>query len=241
MQIGMIGLGRMGANMVRRLLRGGHQCVVFDKNEDSVKDLAKEGAIGATSLEDFVAKLKPPRAAWLMVPAAAVDDTLHGLGAQMQKGDIIVDGGNSYYIDDIRRAKELKPRGVHYLDVGTSGGVWGFERGFCLMIGGEAEPVRRLDPIFKTLAPGRGDISRTPGRDKSAGTAEEGYLVLWAFRRRPFRQDGSQRHRIRPHGGVCRRAEHSAARQRGQAGPDRRCRDDTPAQSGTLSIRLQSG
>ena len=166
----------MGANMVRRLQRGGHQCVVFDRNEDSVKDSAKEGAIGATSLEDFVANLEPPRVAWLMVPAAAVDGTLHDLGALVQKGDIIVDGGNSYYIDDIRRAKELKPRGVYYLDVGTSGGVWGSERGYCLMIGGEAEPVRHLDPIFKTLAPGRGDISRTPGRENSAGTAEEGYL-----------------------------------------------------------------
>src|SRR6202162_4023239 len=176
MQIGMIGLGRMGTNMVRRLQRGGHQCVVFDKNQDNVKDLGKEGATGSTSLDDFVAKLKPPRAVWLMVPAAAVEDTLHGLCAQMQKDDIIVDGGNSYYIDDIRRAKELKPRGVHYLDVGTSDGVWGFERGFCLMIGGEAEPVRRLDPVFKTLAPGRGDISRTPGREKSPGTAEEGYI-----------------------------------------------------------------
>jgi 6-phosphogluconate dehydrogenase len=176
MQIGMIGLGRMGANMVRRLQRGGHQCVVFDRNEDSVKDSAKEGAIGATSLEDFVANLEPPRVAWLMVPAAAVDGTLHDLGALVQKGDIIVDGGNSYYIDDIRRAKELKPRGVYYLDVGTSGGVWGSERGYCVMLGGAAEPVRHLDPIFKTLAPGRGDISRTPGRENSAGTAEEGYL-----------------------------------------------------------------
>ena len=176
MQIGMIGLGRMGANMVGRLQRGGHQCVVFDRNEDSVKDSAKEGATGAISLEDFVAKLEPPRVAWLMVPAAAVDGTLHDLGALVQKGDIIVDGGNSYYIDDIRRAKELKPRGIYYLDVGTSGGVWGSERGYCLMIGGEAEPVRHLDPIFKTLAPGRGDISRTPGRENSAGTAEEGYL-----------------------------------------------------------------
>ena len=176
MQIGMIGLGRMGANMVGRLQRGGHQCVVFDRNEDSVKDSAKEGAIGATSLEDFVANLEPPRVAWLMVPAAAVDGTLHDLGALVQKGDIIVDGGNSYYIDDIRRAKELKPRGIYYLDVGTSGGVWGSERGYCLMIGGEAEPIRHLDPIFKTLAPGRGDISRTPGRENSAGTAEEGYL-----------------------------------------------------------------
>jgi 6-phosphogluconate dehydrogenase len=176
MQIGMIGLGRMGANMVRRLQRGGHQCVVFDRSQDTVRDVGKEGATGAASLQDFVAKLNPPRAAWLMVPAAAVDDTLHGLGALMQKGDIIVDGGNSYYIDDIRRAKELQPRGVHYLDVGTSGGVWGFDRGFCLMIGGDAEAVRHLDPVFKTLAPGRGDISRTPGRETSPGTAEEGYL-----------------------------------------------------------------
>jgi len=172
----MIGLGRMGSNMVRRLLHGGHQCVVFDSNQDSVTALGKEGATGATSLEDFVAKLKPPRAAWLMVPAAAVGDTLDGLRAQMQNGDIVVDGGNSYYIDDIRRAGELKQRGIDYLDVGTSGGVWGFERGFCLMIGGEAEPVRLLDPVFKTLAPGRGDIARTPGREASAGTAEEGYL-----------------------------------------------------------------
>jgi len=162
--------------MVGRLQRGGHQCVVFDRNEDSVKDSAKEGATGAISLEDFVAKLEPPRVAWLMVPAAAVDGTLHDLGTLVQKDDIIVDGGNSYYIDDIRRAKELKPRGIYYLDVGTSGGVWGSERGYCLMIGGEAEPIRHLDPIFKTLAPGRGDISRTPGRENSAGTAEEGYL-----------------------------------------------------------------
>jgi len=176
MQIGMIGLGRMGANMVRRLQRGGHQCVVFDKNRDNVSDLAKEGATGAASLEDFAAKLKPPRTAWLMVPAPAVDETLRDLCTQMQKGDIVVDGGNSYYIDDIRRAGELKPRGVYYLDVGTSGGVWGFERGFCIMIGGEAEPVRYLDPVFKTLAPGRGDIARTPGRENSSGTAEDGYL-----------------------------------------------------------------
>jgi len=180
MQIGMIGLGRMGANMVRRLRHGGHECVVFDKNPDNVKTLAKEGATGAATIEDFVAKLKPPRAAWMMVPAAAVDETLQGLGARMQKDDIIVDGGNSYYIDDIRRAKELKPRGVHYLDVGTSGGVWGVDRGFCLMIGGDAETVRHLDPVFKTLAPGRGDISRTPGREKSPGTAEEGYLYCGA-------------------------------------------------------------
>ena len=176
MQIGMIGLGRMGANMVRRLQRDGHQCVVYDRNQDNVSALAKEGATGATSPQDFVAKLKAPRAAWMMLPAAAVDDTLKGLSAHMQKGDIIVDGGNSYYIDDIRRGQELKPKGIYYLDVGTSGGVFGLERGFCLMIGGEAEPVRHLDPVFKTLAPGRGDISRTPGREKSPGTAEEGYL-----------------------------------------------------------------
>ncbi len=176
MQIGMVGLGRMGANMVRRLQPAGHQCVVFDKNQDNVDDLVKEGATGAMSIEEFVAKLKPPRAAWLMVPAAAVDDTLHDLSTHMQKGNIIVDGGNSYYIDDIRRAKELKPQGIHYLDVGTSGGVWGLDRGFCLMIGGVADPVRHLDPIFKTLAPGRGDVARTPGREKSSGTAEEGYL-----------------------------------------------------------------
>jgi len=180
MQLGMVGLGRMGANMVRRLQRGGHQCVAFDRSQESVAALAKDGATGASSMADFLAKLTPPRAVWLMVPAAAVDDTLHTLAGQMQKGDIIIDGGNSHYIDDIRRAKDLKASGIHYLDVGTSGGVWGLERGYCMMIGGEAETVRHLDPIFKTLAPGRGDIARTPGREKAsgaaAGTAEDGYL-----------------------------------------------------------------
>jgi 6-phosphogluconate dehydrogenase (decarboxylating) len=176
MQIGMIGLGRMGANMTRRLLRGGHQCVVFDKNPDNAVKLAKEGAISAGSLHDLAAKLKPPRAMWLMVPAAAVDDTVRNLCAQLQKDDIIADGGNSYYIDDIRRSEDLKPGGIHYIDIGTSGGVWGLERGFCLMIGGRAEAVRYLDPIFKTLAPGRGGISGTPGREDSESTAEEGYL-----------------------------------------------------------------
>ena len=241
MQIGMIGLGRMGANMVRRLQHGGHQCVVFDKNQDNVKDLEKEGATGATSLEDFVAKLKPPRAAWLMVPAAAVDDTLHGLSAQMQKGDIIVDGGNSHYIDDIRRAKELKPRGVHYLDVGTSGGVWGFERGFCLMIGGEAEPVRHLDPVFKTLAPGRGDISRTPGREKSPGTAEEGYLYCGPSGAGHFVKmvhNGIEYGLMEAYAEGLNILRHANV---GKQSRDRRCRDDAPAQSGTLSIRLQSG
>ncbi|MGH9367187.1 MAG: phosphogluconate dehydrogenase (NAD(+)-dependent, decarboxylating) [Thermoanaerobaculia bacterium] len=176
MQLGMIGLGRMGANMVRRLLKSGHTGVVFDRSPDAVKQLAGEGAAGASSLEDFVAKLKPPRAAWLMVPAAAVDGTLADLAPKMQKDDVIIDGGNSYYIDDIRRQKELQPRGLHYVDVGTSGGVWGLERGYCMMIGGDTEAVQRLDPIFKTLAPGRGEIPRTPGREKTGGTAEDGYL-----------------------------------------------------------------
>ena len=172
MQLGMIGLGRMGANMVRRLIRGGHQCVVFDKSPIEVKRLAEEGAAGAASLDDLVARLDKPRAAWLMVPAGVVDNTLHELAPKMQKGDTIIDGGNSYYIDDIRRAAILNPQGIRYLDVGTSGGVWGLERGYCLMIGGETEAVRRLDPIFKTLAPGRGDIPRTTGREQARqGTA----------------------------------------------------------------------
>jgi 6-phosphogluconate dehydrogenase len=166
----------MGANMVRRLLRNGHECVVFDMSPASVNQLASEGAVGATSLDDFVAKLKPPRAAWLMVPAAVVDNSLKELASRFESGDIIIDGGNSYYIDDINRAEELKPKGIHYVDVGTSGGVWGLERGYCLMIGGENDVVAHLDPIFKTLAPGRGEIDRTPGRDKATGTAEDGYL-----------------------------------------------------------------
>ncbi|HEX9456073.1 MAG TPA: NADP-dependent phosphogluconate dehydrogenase, partial [Candidatus Acidoferrum sp.] len=176
MQLGMIGLGRMGANMVRRLQKGGHKCVVYDRSADSVKQLADEGATGASSLSDFVKKLKKPRAIWLMVPAAVVDVTLHDLAGELEKNDVVIDGGNSYYIDDIRRAKELSSKGIHYCDVGTSGGVWGLERGYCQMIGGELDVVKRLDPIFKTLAPGRGDIPRTPGRDKVGGTAEEGYL-----------------------------------------------------------------
>lgn len=176
MQLGMIGLGRMGANMVQRLRHAGHDCVVFDVNSSSVDKLVSEGATGATSLDDFVAKLKPPRAAWLMVPAAVVDKTLHKLAGRMQSGDIIIDGGNSYYVDDIRRASELKPKSIHYVDVGTSGGVWGSERGYCLMIGGEPDVVQRLNPIFATLAPGIGTATRTPGRDKTGGTAEQGYL-----------------------------------------------------------------
>jgi len=176
MQLGMIGLGRMGANMVRRLVRNGHECVVFDHNAASVKQLAGEGAVGATSLDDFIGKLKTPRAVWLMLPAAVVDGTLKELSAKLHKDDIVIDGGNSYYIDDIRRAKELEPAGVHYVDVGTSGGVWGLERGYCMMIGGPKVAVQRLDPIFKTLAPGPGDVPRTVGREKGSGTAEDGYL-----------------------------------------------------------------
>ena len=176
MQLGMIGLGRMGANMVRRLLRGGHECVVYDRNGANVKQLAGEGATGASSFDDFVKKLAGPRTVWLMIPAALVDSTLADLAARLQKGDLIVDGGNSHYADDIRRSKELAQRGLHYLDVGTSGGVWGLERGYCLMIGGDADAVTHLDPIFKTLAPGRGNLSRTPGREKANGTAEDGYL-----------------------------------------------------------------
>jgi 6-phosphogluconate dehydrogenase len=176
MQLGMIGLGRMGANMVQRLMHGGHECVVFDVNAANVGKVTSQGAVGAASLQEFVSKLKPPRATWLMVPAAAVDKSVGELAALMQKDDTIIDGGNSYYIDDLRRASDLMPKGIHYVDVGTSGGVWGSDRGYCLMIGGEKDAVRRLDPIFATLAPGIGTAARTPGRDKSGGTAEHGYL-----------------------------------------------------------------
>ena len=176
MQLGMIGLGRMGANMVRRLLKHGHQCVVFDRSADAVKELAKENAIGATSLADFVAKLQKPRAVWLMVPAAVVDTAISELSPLLQAGDILIDGGNSYYVDDIRRAKDLVAKGVHYVDVGTSGGVWGLERGYCMMIGGESGVVQHLDPVFASLAPGIGNIPLTPGREKLGGTAEQGYL-----------------------------------------------------------------
>jgi 6-phosphogluconate dehydrogenase len=176
MQLGMIGLGRMGANMVRRLLRGGHQCVVYDANPAAAQALAAEGAVAASSLDDFVGKLTPPRAVWLMVPAAVVDQMLGDLAAHLRRDDIIIDGGNSYYIDDLRRAESLMSKGIHYLDVGTSGGIWGMERGYCMMIGGPDTAVRHLDPIFKTLAPGRGSIDRTPGREQVNGTAEDGYL-----------------------------------------------------------------
>jgi 6-phosphogluconate dehydrogenase len=176
MQLGMIGLGRMGANMVRRLIRGGHECVAFDMSPQAVAELAKEKAIGASSLADFVEKLAKPRAIWLMVPAAAVDKAIADLLPHLEKGDTLIDGGNSYYVDDIRRARELAPKELHYADVGTSGGVWGLERGYCMMIGGEKAIVDRLDPLFRTLAPGMGDVPRTPGRERLDGTAELGYL-----------------------------------------------------------------
>jgi 6-phosphogluconate dehydrogenase len=176
MQLGMIGLGRMGANMVRRLQEGGYQCVVFDRSPKAVEELVGEKATGASDLRDLVNKLPKPRAVWLMVPAAGVDQTIANLVPYLEAGDILIDGGNSYYVDDIRRANELKQRQIHYVDVGTSGGVWGLERGYCMMIGGEVDVVKHLDPIFKRLAPGRGDIPRTPGREKIDGTAEQGYL-----------------------------------------------------------------
>src|SRR5580693_7391348 len=176
MQLGMIGLGRMGANMVRRLLKGGHQCAVFDRSQKAIEELVAEKAAGAADPRDLVNKLPKPRAVWLMVPAAGVDQTIANLVPYLEAGDILIDGGNSYYVDDIRRANELKQRQIHYVDVGTSGGVWGLERGYCMMIGGEVDVVKHLDPIFKRLAPGCGDIPRTPGREKIDGTAEQGYL-----------------------------------------------------------------
>ena len=177
MRLGMVGLGKMGANMTRRLMRGGHEVVVTDLSADNVKKMAGEGAIASASLDDFVSKLGKPRIAWLMVPAGApTEQTVQALAQRMQAGDILIDGGNSYFKDDVRRAAELKKKGIHYVDVGTSGGVWGLERGYCMMIGGPKEVVQQLDPIFKTLAPGRGDIPRTPGREKMPGTAEDGYI-----------------------------------------------------------------
>ncbi|MEJ0089290.1 MAG: decarboxylating 6-phosphogluconate dehydrogenase [Limisphaerales bacterium] len=176
LQLGMIGLGRMGANMVRRLIKDGHDCVVYDRSMDAVNQLAREKAVGSSSLADFVKKLATPRAIWLMVPAAVVDQSIADLLPLLAKDDILIDGGNSYYVDDIRRAKELAAKGIHYVDVGTSGGVWGLERGYCMMIGGENEIVKHLDPIFATLGPGIGDIPRTPGREKLGGTSEQGYL-----------------------------------------------------------------
>lgn len=176
MQLGMVGLGRMGANLARRLMRDGHRCVVYDRNTDAIRSLTDEGATGAGSLSDFVAKLEKPRAVWLMLPAAVVDSTLDELARLLDAGDTVIDGGNSYYRDDITRAKRLQERNIHYVDCGTSGGVWGLERGYCLMIGGETEVVQRLDPIFKTIAPGQGSAEPTPSRTRTDGTAPDGYL-----------------------------------------------------------------
>ena len=193
MQLGMIGLGRMGANMVRRLLRAGHECVVSDRTPSVVDAMVKENAIGSSDVADLVKKLAAPRAVWLMVPAGVVDSAIAGLLPHLEAGDTIIDGGNSYYIDDIRRAKELAAKGIHYVDVGTSGGVWGLDRGYCMMIGGELEVVQRLDPIFSTLAPGIGDIARTEGRQPNAGTAENGYLHCGPNGAGHFVKNGPQR------------------------------------------------
>lgn len=176
MQLGMVGLGSMGGNMVRRLLKAGHRCVVFNRTSKAVEELVRENAVGASSLQDLTKKLEKPRTVWLMIPAAVVDKTIADLLPILEPGDILIDGGNSYYVDDIRHAKELAPKKIHYADVGTSGGVWGLERGYCMMIGGEGEVVQHLDPIFASLAPGRGDTPRPPGREKFGGPAEQGYL-----------------------------------------------------------------
>ena len=176
MQLGMIGLGRMGANMVRRLIKGGHECVVFDRSQKAVQGLVQEKAVGSSSLQEFSKKLEKPRVIWMMIPAAVVDEMISEIVPFIEPGDILIDGGNSYYVDDIRRAKELAAKGIHYVDVGTSGGVWGLERGYCMMIGGEDDIVKHLDPVFATLAPGTGDIPHTPGRNKAGGTSEQGYL-----------------------------------------------------------------
>ena len=230
----------MGANMVRRLLKGGHQCVVFDRSPKAVEELVEEKAVGASSLADFVKKLAKPRAVWLMVPAAVVDKTIADLLPHLERDDILIDGGNSYYVDDIRRAKELAPKGIHYVDVGTSGGVWGLERGYCMMIGGEDAVVKHLDPIFARLAPGMGDIPRTPGREKARRHRRAGLSALRPKRRRPLRQDGSQRHRVRHHGRLRRGTGRPARRQRRQAETRNRRRDDAAARPRTLSIRSQS-
>ena len=212
MQLGMIGLGRMGANMVRRLIKGGHECVAFDVFPKAVEALAKEKAVGASSLQGF--RAEAGEAASHLADGAGGgrrQDNRRSCCRCSKPGDILIDGGNSYYIDDIRRAKELAPKKIHYVDVGTSGGVWGLERGYCMMIGGEPDVVKRLDPIFATLAPGIGNIPRTPGREKIGGTAEQGYLHCGPERRRPFCEDGAQRHRVRPHGRVRRGDGHSCA------------------------------
>ena len=235
MQLGMVGLGRMGANMVRRLLTNGHECVVFDMSPKAVEELVDEKALGSSSLADLVKKLEKPRAVWLMVPAAVVDQTIAELLPALEAGDTIIDGGNSYYVDDIRRAHELMSKGVNYVDVGTSGGVWGLERGYCMMIGGPDHEVQRLDPIFKTLAPGAGSISRTPGRKGEPDDGRARLSPLRAERGRTFRQDGPQRHRVRHHGRLCGRAGHPARRECRQEDARNRRRDDAAAAIPTIT------
>jgi 6-phosphogluconate dehydrogenase len=212
----MLGLGRMGANMVRRLMKNEHECVVFDQDADVVKQLADEGAVGTSDMDDFISKLAPPRPVWMMVPAAVVDSVIEDLSNRMSPGDILIDGGNSFYKDDIARAKQLATNTLHYVDVGTSGGVWGLERGYCLMIGGEKAIVEHLDPIFSTIAPGMGDIDRTTGRDGAPSASEFGYLHCGSQWRRAFRQNGSQRHRVRHHGRLRGGYQYTQACQRGQ-------------------------
>ena len=241
MQLGMIGLGRMGANMVRRLVRNRHTCVVYDRNPDAVTELAAEGALGAASLKELVGKLSKPRAIWLMVPAAVVDASINDLLPLLDAEDIVIDGGNSHYVDDIRRAKELTPKGIHYVDVGTSGGVWGLERGYCMMIGGEPATVQHLDPLFVSLAPGIGDIARTPGRERRERDRRAGLSPLRAERRGALRQDGPQRHRVRPDGRLRRRHGHPARRQHRQGHARHRRRDDAAARAHALSVRHQPG
>ena len=239
LQLGMIGLGRMGANMVRRLIKDGHKCVIFDQLPKAVKNLAKGKAVGAASLADLAKKLAKPRAVWLMVPAGVVDKTIADILPFLEAGDTLIDGGNSYYIDDIRRAKELASKAIHYVDVGTSGGVWGFERGYCMMIGGDLKVVRQLDPIFATLAPGIGDVVRTPGRAKLGGTSEQGYLHCGPNGAGHFVKmvhNGIEYGMMAAYAeglGVLRGA--IIGMQQGES----KCRDHAVAQPGTLSIRLE--
>ena len=236
MQIGMIGLGRMGANMVRRLVRGGQQCVVFDRSPNVVEELVREKAIGATSLADLVKQLEKPRAVWLMVPAAAVDTMIADLLPHLEAEDILIDGGNSYYVDDIRRAKELAAKRIAYVDVGTSGGVWGLERGYCMMIGGPQQVVQRLDPIFSTLAPGAGEVPRTPGRENLGGTAEQGYLHCGPAGAGHFVK---MVHNGIEYGLMAAYAEGLGILRDANIGKQQhtdRCRDHTAAKPGTLSI-----
>ena len=238
MQLGMVGLGRMGANMVRRLMKGGHRCVVFDRSPKSVSDLVKEGAEGSDALSDFVQKLERPRVIWLMVPAAVVDQSIGELSPLLEKGDTIIDGGNSYYVDDIERAKGLRSLSIHYVDVGTSGGVWGLERGYCMMIGGETDVVQGLDPIFRTLAPGMGNIARTPGREKLGGTAEQGYLHCGPNGAGHFVK---MVHNSIEYGIMAAYAEGFGVLKAAGAGKSAKrsgCRNNSVARSRTLSVRL---